>query len=439
MAQYRALHDFLADTDSDELTLSEGEIVTVVRSNGAEIDEGWILVKRDDGAKGYVPIGYLEQTGANEIVQGGGDLSVSNDKLENSEIDTGRQAEDEEEDEDEDEDKELPTWGRSDDYDDGIDVEKAGDFTGAPVSVSGEEGGKGGEDGVYSQNNEQEEKDDNLLPSWAKIGSVDDDDTRTDQMEQMENRLAEIKGSSKKTSTDRESTRPVREGLLVDSSSTRKNRPDLLDTADDIHSFTDADISLYDLASNNNTFLMEGTTTATPNFRNTTIVRTAVKDSSIAARLSGMPLPPSTVSRSRTATPGAKSEYHKKLRERSGGSCLVKPLFMSAIESGDSASLAKLTHEYFESILEGKLQQEPLLEELDVLSSMAESSVKTTTSLIRRMSDLTDFINSAKTKVDLSVKTKHRREVEIKSQLLATPKKNLDSLRAPHPLTSVKH
>ena len=192
MAQYRALHDFLADTDSDELTLSEGEIVTVVRSNGAEIDEGWILVKRDDGAKGYVPIGYLEQTGANEIVQGGGDLSVSNDKLENSEIDTGRQAEDEEEDEDEDEDKELPTWGRSDDYDDGIDVEKAGDFTGAPVSVSvsGEEGVKGGEDCVYSQNNEQEEKDDNLLPSWAKIGSVDDDDdTRTDQMEQMENRV----------------------------------------------------------------------------------------------------------------------------------------------------------------------------------------------------------------------------------------------------------
>ena len=125
----------------------------------------------------------------------------------------------------------------------------------------------------------------------------------------------------------------------------------------------------------------------------------------------------------RIATPGAKSEYQSRLRRRSKGACLVKPLFVSAIESGDTASLSKLTEEYFENIAEGKLQ-ESLLEELDVLSGMAERNVKSISSLLRRMSDLNDYIDSQRTKVDVFTRVKHREDIENKAKLLVTPKKH---------------
>lgn len=422
---YRALHDFLADTDSDELTLSAGEIVSVVRANGAEVDEGWIFVRRDDGAKGFVPIGYIEQVDAEEIARGSSDMSVI------AAAESSEQDAEAEEDEDKDEEDLLPTWGASDaDSGSGMKVKETPPFSAAPVAS--EEGDNEGKDGVDYEDEAEKEEDDNMIPSWGKLSS--EDKIRTDQLEEMETRLAGMKSdSSGRRNIGRIGKRLAREALLAETLLAQKNMSDDdVDVAEDVHLYADADISLYDLASNNNSFLVEGTTTtSTPNFRNSTVERMA-NDSSIAASLTGISLPPSTANRSRIATPGAKSEYRNKLRERSGGSCLVKPLFMSAVEGGDSASLATLTEKYFESTSEGKLQQEPLLEELDMLSSIAERSVKTTTSLIRRMSDLNDYIVAQKSKIDLAVRSKHRKEVESKANYLATPKKNDHAQRTPH-------
>ena len=101
-------------------------------------------------------------------------------------------------------------------------------------------------------------------------------------------------------------------------------------------------------------------------------------DSSIAASLTGISLPPSTANRSRIATwsqVGIPQQTWNEVR------LVPSEAFVHECGRGyDSASLATLTEKYFESISEGKLQQEPLLEEL-IRSSMAERSVKTTTSL----------------------------------------------------------
>lgn len=402
MARYRALYDFVAELDSDELTLSQGEKVIAVRANGAEVDEGWLLVQRDDGPTGFVPIRYLEQLSSEEMEDDGDDrphdTPSMNAETESSEQDTRVQRNEDardgsgsdEEDDDDDDDDMLPSWGKDD-----TTIGKVGGAERQEIDASTERESEG-------EGEEDEGEDADAIPSWAKMDTLNEGSNRDDIIEQ------EDDGKSRD-----------RIGGLV-------NVSEMVYAPEDAHSYTDADISLYDLASNNNSFLEDS---STPNIRNATSVTEIIVKDSFGVAMSGgggdrnsLPLPPDTANR-RVVTPGAKSEYRSRLRQRSKGSCLVKPLFISAIESGDPASLSRLTEEYFESIAEGKLQQESLLEELDVLSGMAESSVKNATTLLRRMSDLNDYIDTQKTKVDVSTKLKHREDMEKRAKLLITPKK----------------
>ena len=125
------------------------------------------------------------------------------------------------------------------------------------------------------------------------------------------------------------------------------------------------------------------------------------------------------------ATPAAKSEFSTKLRQRNRGSCIVKPFFVGAIESGDAGQLAQYTEDYFESIAEGKLSEERVLGELDSLSAAAESSVRSSSALLRRLGDLSDFIEAEKAKLGVMASREQRDAALSKSKFLTTPKKLL--------------
>ncbi len=111
------------------------------------------------------------------------------------------------------------------------------------------------------------------------------------------------------------------------------------------------------------------------------------------------------------------------MRERSRESCLVKPRFVSAVESGDYESLRQLTVEYFDSVEEGKLREAQVLAELESLNVGAEDSTRAATALVRRVTDLEDLIEAEKARLGVSLRRNKEESVIDKGRYLKTPKK----------------
>ena len=111
------------------------------------------------------------------------------------------------------------------------------------------------------------------------------------------------------------------------------------------------------------------------------------------------------------------------MRERDRNSCLVKPRFVSAVESGDFEVLRQLTSEYFEGVEEGKLREAQVLAELDTLNMEAEDSARATTALVRRLTDLEDLLEAEKSRVGVTLRRCKEEGLADKGRFLETPKK----------------
>lgn len=330
-ARFRVLYDFIAESDSDEISIKAGEVLWAVQDEpGKEIENGWIMVEHKNGNRGFVPLQYIEH------MEESSELDQRESSVENG-------------------GSEEVTWAPADETKKGPNQE-----------------GSYADTVPHAPNYNDMEM--SLYDLASNTSFLDHHQTYHEGQDEV------VKTQPYRAIADDEILKPVDTSKLV-------NRPVdikviLSSPAESVRGLPPpAPIEKVDL--DRTLFPMKATNTPTPGWDR------------VAAQM----------------------------RERSRNSCLVKPRFVSAVESGDVECLRQLTGEYFDGVEEGRLREAQVLAEIESLNVEAEDSTRAATALVRRVTDLEDLLEAEKARISVSLRRLKEEGLASKGRFLRTPKK----------------